>query len=59
MLIMTIKVLISNSRLIGVYFRVNQNRAGRLDKIAARAGVKNRDSLDIFCIVPNQKYLYF
>lgn len=59
MLIMTIKVLIGNSRLIGVYFRVNQNRAGRLDKIAARAGVKNRDSLGIFCIVPNQKHLYF
>lgn len=59
LMMMTVKVLKGNSRLIDVYFGVNQNPTGRLDKIAAGAGIKKRDSVGIFCIVPNQKYLYF
>lgn len=38
LMMMTVKVLNGNSRLIDVYFRVNQNPAGRLDKIAAGSG---------------------
>lgn len=57
-MMMTVEVLNGNSRLIDVYFGVNQNPAGQLDKIAAGAGIKKRGCLGIFCIVPNQKYLY-